>query len=252
MIARSSEPLRGWFLVWDLVAVAAAWVAADVLRLRLGVLPIYAPDSPAFELCLGQLPLVVLIAAVAFRLAHMYEVTRLSRAREELAHVVKGVGFLALLTVAITFAMQSPYRPRGVLALFPVHGGGGGDARPAAVVVGARPVAPAAGTTRATPSSSATAGSPGRRRGRSPRWRGPAFRPSRSWTTTPPRGTHSCPSSGRSTTCRGWCTTCTSSTSSSPCRCPATATCGGCSTCFRKHWSKSASSPTRRRCRPCR
>lgn len=118
MIARTSEPLRAWFQGWDLVATALAWLAADFVRLRSGLVPITAPDAPDFELCLGQLPLVLVMALVAYRVSQMYDVTRLSRFREEIYHVLKGVGILTLLVVAITFAMQSPYRPRMVFALF--------------------------------------------------------------------------------------------------------------------------------------
>jgi exopolysaccharide biosynthesis polyprenyl glycosylphosphotransferase len=118
MIARSSEPLRTWFQFCDLVAVAVAWVAADFLRLRSGLLPIVAPDYPTFSLCLGQLPLVLVMGLVCFRISQMYDVTRLSRFREELFQVSKGVTFLTLFLLSITFAMQSPYRPRGVFALF--------------------------------------------------------------------------------------------------------------------------------------
>lgn len=118
MIARSSEPLRAWFQGCDLIATALAWLAADFVRLRSGWVPITAPDAPPFEQCLGQLPLVLLLGVVAFRVSQMYDVTRLSRFREELYHVLKGVALLSLLAVAITFAMQSPYRPRMVFALF--------------------------------------------------------------------------------------------------------------------------------------
>ncbi len=118
MIARSSEPLRAWFQFWDLAATALAWLAADFVRLRSGWVPIVAPDAPAFELCVGQLPLVIVLGLVAFRASAMYDVTRLSRFREELYHVLKGVGFLTLLVVTITFAMQSPYRPRAMFAFF--------------------------------------------------------------------------------------------------------------------------------------
>lgn len=118
MIARTSEPLRTWFLVWDLVATGLAWLAADFVRLRSGWLPIVAPDAPPFELCAGQLPLVLILGTVTYRLSAMYDVTRLSRFREELYHVLKGVALLTMLVVTITFAMQSPYRPRMMFALF--------------------------------------------------------------------------------------------------------------------------------------
>lgn len=118
MIARTSEPLRAWFQFWDLAATALAWLAADFVRLRSGWLPIVAPDAPPFELCVGQLPLVLVLGIAVYRIAQMYDVTRLSRFREELYHVLKGVSLLTLLVVTITFAMQSPYRPRVMFALF--------------------------------------------------------------------------------------------------------------------------------------
>ncbi len=118
MIARSSEPLRLWFQGWDLVATALAWLAADFIRLRSGWLPILAPDAPPFQLCLGQLPLVLILALVVYRMAELYDVTRLSRVREELYHVLKGVALLILLVVTLTFLMQSPYRPRMMFAIF--------------------------------------------------------------------------------------------------------------------------------------
>lgn len=120
MIARTSEPLRAWLLFCDLAATAAAWLLADYFRLRSGLIPIFAPDFPEWRLCVGQLPLLGLLAVIAFRFAGLYDVSRLRRFREDVANVVKGVTLLTLLIVFITFAMQSPYRPRGVLAIFPV------------------------------------------------------------------------------------------------------------------------------------
>jgi FlaA1/EpsC-like NDP-sugar epimerase len=120
MIRRSSEPLRALLILADLTAAALAWLLADALRLRTGLVPILAPDYPPFALCVGQLPLLLILAIVSFRIAGMYDVSRLRRFREDIHGVLKGVALLSLSIAAITFAMQSPYRPRGVLALFPV------------------------------------------------------------------------------------------------------------------------------------
>lgn len=117
---RSREPLRPLFLIADPAAAALAWVLADVVRLRSGLVPILAPDFPPFARCVGQLPLVVVLAVAAFHAVGLYDLTRLRRFREEIAGVLKGVGLLALLVTTITFAMQAEYRPRGVLALFPM------------------------------------------------------------------------------------------------------------------------------------
>ncbi len=125
MIARTSEPIKAWLLLCDLAATSAAWLAADLIRLRSGVVPILAPDYPDFALCVGQLPLVLILAIVGYRFCGMYDVSRLRRFREDIFGVVRGVALLTLLVASITFAMQSPYRPRGVLALFPVLAAGG-------------------------------------------------------------------------------------------------------------------------------
>ena len=118
MIRRNSEPLRAWFLVWDVAVTTAAWLFADLLRLRSGLIPLTAPDFPPFSACVAQLPVVVLLALVSFRAARMYDVTRLRRFREEVVAVGKGVGLLGLLVVLVTFAMQSPYKSRAMLGLF--------------------------------------------------------------------------------------------------------------------------------------
>lgn len=123
MIARASEPLKAWLICSDLVATAAAWLLADLIRLRSGLIPILAPDYPEFALCVRQIPFVLLLALVAFRVAGMYDITRLRRFREDIHGVLKGVALMALLVICLTFVIQSPYRPRGVLALFPFLAG---------------------------------------------------------------------------------------------------------------------------------
>jgi Undecaprenyl-phosphate glucose phosphotransferase len=118
MIRRTSEPLRAWFLVWDLTGTAVAWLLADLVRLRSGFIPVTTPNFPPFSACVAQLPVVVLLAVVAFRVTRMYDVSRLRRFREEVVAVGKGVGLLGLLVVLVTFAMQSPYKSRAMFALF--------------------------------------------------------------------------------------------------------------------------------------
>jgi exopolysaccharide biosynthesis polyprenyl glycosylphosphotransferase len=117
MTRRSSEPLAAWFLVGDLGAVAAAWVGAYLVRFDAGLLPI-TRDVPDFKLYLYTLPLVLLLAGVAFRSVGLYQVHRLNRAREELAALVRGVGLLALLVMAASFARHATYESRPVVAAF--------------------------------------------------------------------------------------------------------------------------------------
>ena len=69
--------------------------------------------------------MIALLAIVAYRLAGLYDVSRLRRFREDVLGVTRGVALLALFVVTITFAMQSPYRPRGVLTIFPLFAAAG-------------------------------------------------------------------------------------------------------------------------------
>jgi Undecaprenyl-phosphate glucose phosphotransferase len=118
MTHRTSQPLTAWFLLWDLALTAAAWVAAYHLRFDAGLLPPGTDPRPEFGLYLASLPLVVLLALVAYRAAGMYEVHRLRRFREELAAVGKGVGLMALAVMATSFARQNHYESRLAMGLF--------------------------------------------------------------------------------------------------------------------------------------
>jgi hypothetical protein len=60
----------------------------------------------------------VILAAVAYRGAGMYEVHRLRRFREELVAVAKGVGLMALAVMATSFAQRHHYESRLAMALF--------------------------------------------------------------------------------------------------------------------------------------
>ncbi len=117
MVKRSSQPLTVWFLVWDALATAAAWVAAYFVRFDTGI-PLVNHHQPDFDLCIGNLPLVTILALVSYRLAGQYEVHRLRRFREELAAVAKGVGLLALLVMSTNFARQYAYESRLAMVMF--------------------------------------------------------------------------------------------------------------------------------------
>lgn len=119
MVSRTSQPLVVWFLTWDLTATVLSWLGAYLLRFDLGLIPIYR-SVPDFSLCVGSLPLVVVLALVSYRLGGLYQVHRLRRFREELIAVAKGVGLAVLLVMATTFARQSHYESRLVTGLFAV------------------------------------------------------------------------------------------------------------------------------------
>ena len=117
MTNRTSQPLTAWFLLWDLALVAGGWIGAYWLRIRSGWFPLH-PDTPDISLYLRSLPLILLLAAVSFRYAGLYEIHRLRRFREEIVAVARGVGLAALLIMATSFARQAHYESRGIMALF--------------------------------------------------------------------------------------------------------------------------------------
>jgi Undecaprenyl-phosphate glucose phosphotransferase len=117
MIHQRSQILCAWFLVWDLLLTAAAWVGAYYLRFEAGWIPI-TKDTPDVYLCWRNLPLVILLAAVAYRLTGQYAIGRLRRFREEVVGVLKGTALLSLLVLATTFYLHDPYESRVTMSLF--------------------------------------------------------------------------------------------------------------------------------------
>jgi Undecaprenyl-phosphate glucose phosphotransferase len=117
MIRRSSQLLCVWFLGWDLAITAVCWVGAYYLRFESGWLPVLK-ETPDFTLCWRNLPLVILLAAVSYRLTGQYAIDRLRRLREEAVSVVKGTALMSLLVVATTFGLHDPYESRATMLLF--------------------------------------------------------------------------------------------------------------------------------------
>jgi Undecaprenyl-phosphate glucose phosphotransferase len=118
MIRRTSQTLTIWFVTWDLTLTAAAWLGSYSLRFQSGLFAFDPTLQPSFSLYLGSLPLILILAAVAYRLAGMYEIHRLRRFREELVAVGKGVGLMALAVMATSFARQNHYESRIAMAMF--------------------------------------------------------------------------------------------------------------------------------------
>jgi Undecaprenyl-phosphate glucose phosphotransferase len=117
MIKRRSQLLCAWFLVWDLTMTAAAWLGAYYLRVGSGLLPLHK-DPPPFDLCWRQLPFVLLLSVLAYRMAGQYAVHRLRRFREETVATAKGTALLSLLVMATLFFLHDPYESRGTILLF--------------------------------------------------------------------------------------------------------------------------------------
>lgn len=117
MVRRVSQSLVAWFLLWDLVLTAGAWLFAYYLRFQTGWFSAHR-GVPDIVLYLRALPLMLLVGMIAYRIAGMYEVHRLRRFREELAAVGKGVALMALLVMATSFARQAQHESRGAMVMF--------------------------------------------------------------------------------------------------------------------------------------
>ena len=118
MIKRRSQILLAWFLAWDLLVTALAWVSADHLRFHTGWFPIYK-EMPDPLLRWRNLPLVVPLSALAFELTGQYTIHRLRRFREEFVAVVKGTFLVWLFVMGFIFYTHDPYELRGTIAIFP-------------------------------------------------------------------------------------------------------------------------------------
>jgi Undecaprenyl-phosphate glucose phosphotransferase len=117
MIKRSSQILYTWFLVWDLIMTAVAWVGAYQLRFASGWIPL-SKTPVDLMLCLRNLPLVLLLTAIAYRWTGQYRIHRLRRFREEMVGVVQGTALMSLLVMATTFYRHDPYESRITMLLF--------------------------------------------------------------------------------------------------------------------------------------
>jgi exopolysaccharide biosynthesis polyprenyl glycosylphosphotransferase len=67
---------------------------------------------------LRKLPVVLLLAALAYRLTGQYTIHRLRRFREEVVSVAKGVALMSLVVIATTFSLHDPYESRATMVLF--------------------------------------------------------------------------------------------------------------------------------------
>jgi Undecaprenyl-phosphate glucose phosphotransferase len=117
MIPQKSQILTLWFFAWDLAWTALAWVGAYYLRFDYEVLPV-TKDAPDFHQCIEHIPLIVILAAVAYRMTGQYVISRFRRVREELVAVVKGTALLGLFAIAATFSLQDQYESRLTMAIF--------------------------------------------------------------------------------------------------------------------------------------
>jgi len=117
MYRRHGNKLALVFLACDLAITAAVWIGAYVLRFA--VVP--SPDGvPDFPLVLGGLPMVLVLAAVSYRLCGLYEIHRLRQLPRELGVVCKASALVFLLAITVTFYRRDLYESRLALGLFMV------------------------------------------------------------------------------------------------------------------------------------
>lgn len=115
MYRRHGQKLSLVFLGCDLLVTASAWLFAYFLRYTLLPAPYGVPDLQAVT---GALPLVLLLAGVAYQLSGLYEVHRLQQLPRELGTVGKASGLLFLLAIAALFYRRDLYESRAALGIF--------------------------------------------------------------------------------------------------------------------------------------
>jgi len=119
MIKYRHQALCAWFVLWDLISTAAAWLTAYWIRFQSGWFAINLSPVPTFRECLRNLPIVIVLAVIAFRMMDQYSIHRLRRLREELVTIVKSSALLTLLVMATTFFLRDhAYESRITLGLF--------------------------------------------------------------------------------------------------------------------------------------
>ena len=100
----------------DLAVTGSVWCGAYALRFALFPSP---NGIPEFELVLTALPLVLLVAALAYQLAGLYEIHRLQQLPREIGVICKATGLLFLLAITVAFYRRDLYESRLALGMFP-------------------------------------------------------------------------------------------------------------------------------------
>jgi Undecaprenyl-phosphate glucose phosphotransferase len=115
MYRRHGQKLSLVFLGCDLAITMLVWFAAYFLRYAVWPSPKGIPD---FYLVVQGLPTVLLLAALAYHYAGLYEIHRLRQLPRELGVVCMASGLLFLLAITVAFYRRDLYESRLALALF--------------------------------------------------------------------------------------------------------------------------------------
>jgi Undecaprenyl-phosphate glucose phosphotransferase len=115
MYRRHGQKLGFVFLTCDLSATSASWLIAYYLRYAL-----WPPVAgvPSVALVARELPMVLMLAGVAYRLCGLYEIHRLRELPRELGTVCRASGLLFLLAITAVFYRRDLYESRLASALF--------------------------------------------------------------------------------------------------------------------------------------
>jgi Undecaprenyl-phosphate glucose phosphotransferase len=120
MLKGRSQVLVFCFLVCDLVVTGATWMGAYFIRFYTGWIPAVVEEPTDIWLYWGNLPLVLLLAYIAYHLTGQYAIDRLRRLREEILCVLKGTALLSLLVLATVFFRHDIGESRATMVLFSV------------------------------------------------------------------------------------------------------------------------------------
>jgi Undecaprenyl-phosphate glucose phosphotransferase len=105
------------FLLCDLFVTGLAWIGAYYVRFHTGWIPLEQEPTDIL-IYWGNLPLVLILAGIAYRITGQYAVDRLRRLREEVLGVFKGTALLSLLVLATIFFRHDIGESRWAMLLF--------------------------------------------------------------------------------------------------------------------------------------
>lgn len=115
MYRRHGQLLAYVFLACDMAVTATAWLGSYILRYSFFPSPMGVPNS---GIVIEQLPLVLVLAAIAYYVSGLYEIHRLRELPRELGKVGKASILLFLLQITILFYLRDAYESRLALAIF--------------------------------------------------------------------------------------------------------------------------------------
>lgn len=115
MYRRHGQKIAAVFVACDLAVTSLVWIGAYFLRFQLWASP---NGVPQFTAVIRALPIVLVLAVLAYRGAGLYQVHRLQRLPRELGAICQAGGLLFLLVITAAFYRRDLYESRLALSLF--------------------------------------------------------------------------------------------------------------------------------------